>query len=69
MRAVGRTSSSSANVVIQEFSMQKSSTASISCGAGTPTWKQSDRICAARAVGAILSDLLPRLADRIAPTG
>ncbi len=36
---------------------------------GTPQWKQSDRICAARAVGVILNDLLPRLADRIAPTG
>lgn len=49
--------------------MQKSSTAITSCSAGTPTWKQSERICAARAVGAILTDLLPRLASQIAPTG
>lgn len=49
--------------------MQISSTVSISCGAGTPTWKSSDRTCAARATGAILSDFLPRLADRLAPTG
>lgn len=37
--------------------------------AGTPQWKQSERICAARAVGAILNDLLPRLADQITRTG
>lgn len=49
--------------------MRESSTGSISSTAGTPQWKQSERICAARAVGAILTDLLPRLADRIAPTG
>lgn len=36
---------------------------------GTPQWKQSERICAARAVGAILNDLLPRLADQITRTG
>lgn len=49
--------------------MRKSSTGISSHIAGTPQWKQSERICAARAVGVILTDLLPRLADRIAPTG
>lgn len=49
--------------------MQKNSTGFISCGAGTPTWKPSERICAARAVGAILNNLLPRLANQIARTG
>lgn len=49
--------------------MQKSSIASFSCNAGTPIWIKSERACAARAVGAILTDLLPRLASRIAPTG
>lgn len=49
--------------------MPTNSTGGSSSIAGTPQWKQSDRICAARTVGAILSDLLPRLADRIAPIG
>lgn len=49
--------------------MQTSSTAGISSTAGTPIWKQSERICAARAVGDVLADLLRRLADQTGQTG
>jgi len=49
--------------------MLKNSTAGSSRIAGTPLWKPSDRICAARAVGDILNDLLQRLDNRTGLTG
>jgi len=49
--------------------MPKRSTAGSSSIAGTPIWRQSERICDARAVGVILSDLLQRLDGRIVPNG
>lgn len=49
--------------------MPKRSTAGSSAITGTPQWKPSERICDVRAVGAILSDLLQRLDDRIGQTG